>query len=193
MELYLTQYFSKNKEIFLPGFGLLVFMEESARYDAEQKRLFPPNGKFVWQPGERAYGSMQGLIGYISRNTQLPEEESYEAVEAFLTEKKGLIEKMGEWDWKPFGKFVMLSEGNIGFVPATFYPTYFPEWAINTTTPEENASKDTDAVETLQPEESMVSTYPEFGEEPEGRWWLPALIFGLIMIGLMVAKITGYW
>jgi hypothetical protein len=189
----LTQYFIQNKELLLPGVGYLKATEEPARYDGSLQQMLPPEYKFKWQPGEDAHISLQPLLGYISRQTQWPEEVCFSALENMVKDIKASLEVSGEWQWPHMGKLVHLSGGKVGFVPNGFATPYYRKLQATRVVRKDRThqmlvgDKETDTLKMQQ------ELYPEREETTTHRWWVPALILGTFTLTLIIGRLANWW
>ena len=136
-------------------------------------------------------GSAQPLMAFLSRNNQLTEEESFDAMHAFGQQIKGAIESYGEWLWPGVGKLVSLNSESIGFVPEPVYQLYQqPVEAVRAIHSGRShqmlvGDRETNTIE-------MQEELTEQELAAEGRWWMPALIVGIITIALISARLSGF-
>jgi hypothetical protein len=186
----LTQYFIQHKEVVLPGIGQLQATPVSAKYDASRQMMLPPSLQFQWQPKPSL--STQPLMGFISLHSQLSEEESFDAVNDLISRIKDSIEQNEAWIWPGVGKLVAMAGGKIGFVPDSQLETYFT--AIDAprishagrTHQMLVGDKETNTVEMHQ----MLNEEEELAEE--GRWWIPSLLLGTVLVLLIISRLGGW-
>lgn len=187
----LTNYFLANRELLLPGIGQLQSVHLPARYDAARQQMLPPSESFNWQPDGEAGVSNQSFLGFLSRQKHWSEEESYEELTAFCNQVRGALNESGEWIWPGLGKLVKISEGNYGFVPDPVLNDYYraiPAERVqhsNRPHPVKVGDRETNTVE-------LQSELAE-GLQVQGptRWWLPALVIGILAVALIIARLTG--
>lgn len=186
----LTQYFIQHKEVVLPGLGQLQASTLPARYDASRQVMLPPSMQFQWQPKPTL--STQPLMGFVSMHTQLSEEESFDALNEWSKNIKASIEKNEEWIWHGIGKLVAMAGGQIGFVPDGKMEGYFS--AIDA--PRISHAGRTHQMLVGDKETNTVDMQQMLNEEEEfvgeGRWWIPSLLLGTVLVLLIVARL-GKW
>ncbi len=187
-----TQYFIARGSISLPGLGVLSAEPVNARFDAGRQVMVPPRLQFQWQPQTGEAEGVQPLAGFISRHSQMSEEESFEAVTTFCNGVKKALEETGEFTWNGLGKLVKISGDTIGFVPDAALDTYLPVV---------EAERVAQAGKTHQMlvgdkeinSADMQQMLLEGAELPtEGRWWVAALILGLITLSLIIGRLAGW-
>jgi hypothetical protein len=188
----ITQFFIQHRDVVLPGIGQLKAIHNPARYDAAQQMMFPPGHSFQWIPAdEGSNGSLQTLMAYLSRKNQWTEEESFEAMNGFCRSVQESISTSGEWFWPGLGKLVSLNKESIGFVPETLFQQYHSplvaERAIHSGRSHQMlvGDKETSTAE-------MQEVLTEEDVVTEGKWWVPALIVGVITLFLILARLSGW-
>ena len=188
----ITQYFVQHNEVGLPGLGVLSAVPVSAKFDASRQVMVPPRLQFQWQPQTGEVEGLQSLAGFISRHSQLSEEDSFDAISEFCNGVKSTLEEKGEFRWNGLGKLVKISTGTTGFVPDTALEGYLlPIEATRVVRTGHShqmlvGDKETNSADMQQ----MLSEE----EEPysEGKWWIAALVLGLIATALIVGRL-GKW
>lgn len=188
----IIQYFVQYKKVGLPGLGVLVAEPVPARFDAASQVMVPPRMQFQWQPKSGEAEGIQSLTGFVSRHSQMSEEDSFEAITGFCTKVKRTLEEKGEFSWAGLGKLVQISGGTTGFVPDAALEAYLPQLeavrVVRTGISHQMlvGDKETNSAEMQQ----MLLEE----EEPytEGRWWIAALMLGLMATALIVGRLGGW-
>lgn len=184
----LTKYFLTNREVVLPGIGQLQSVQMPARFDAARQIMLPPSEAFNWSPDGESTISPQGLMAFLSRQKQWSEEDSFEQVTVFCNKVKSELNQSGQWVWPGLGKLIAISEGTFGFVPDKDFEKYYKP--ISATKVEHPGHK---VLETVG--DDFLETAEESIEEEvaatKKRWWLPALLVGILAIAAIIARLTG--
>lgn len=188
----ITQYFIQHHAVGLPGLGMLSAEPVSAKYDASRQVMLPPRYQFKWQPQSGEVEGVQSLAGYVSRQSQMSEEDSYKAISVFCGEVKSILEKKGEFVWTGLGKLVQISAGKTGFVPDASLDAYLPQIeaprVIRTGQSHQMIVGDKEINSADMRKMLLEEEEPEY----EGRWWIAALILGLGAIALIVGRLGGW-
>jgi len=176
----------------LPGLGVLNAVPVSAKFDASRQVMVPPRLQFQWQPQTGEVEGLQSLAGFVSRHSQMSEEDSFDAIAAFCGNVKSTLEEKGEFRWNGLGKLVKIATGTTGFVPDASLEGYL------------HPIEATSVVRTSQSHQMLVGDKEINSadmqqllleeEEPysEGKWWIAALIIGLIATALIAGRL-GKW
>ncbi|HSK12574.1 MAG TPA: hypothetical protein VK907_05130 [Phnomibacter sp.] len=190
MDALLSRYLVHNRQVLLPGLGTLQVWPNPARYDAGQQKIIPSRLSFQWAPADEASGSVQPLVGFISQQSGLTEEECFDELFGFCGGIKQSLDHNGEWRWPGLGKLVKLAGGKTGFVPDAMLDAYTaPIDAIRIAHSGRthqmvvgDKETDTSAMQQLLNEEAE--------EEPvEGKWWIASVIIGSAALLLILARL----
>jgi hypothetical protein len=188
----LEAYFLQYRHLFLPGIGKLNAISVPARNDAAQQIMLPPQTSFQWLPADKVSDSPQSLIGFISRQSGQNEEESFELLQQFCHDFKSTLLQQGEWIWPGIGKWVALNENQAGFVPEkeldTFYETIPAARVVQKGKVHAMMVGDKETNTGAMQEMLLEADEIEAGE---GRWWIPALVIGIVALGLIAARLSG--
>jgi hypothetical protein len=182
----LIQYFIQYKEVLFPGLGYLTATQSPARYDSARQVFLPPGLQFHWQPD--AAVSLQPLLGFVSKQTQLSEEECFEKVHEWSSSIKKQVFDNGEWAISGLGKLVLISGEKIGFVPEAGMDKY-------EVTLEAPRALHSDRAHQILVGDTEINSHvvSESGEEVllkrADRWWIPSLILGIVTCALIVYKL----
>jgi hypothetical protein len=103
------------------------------------------------------------------------------------------LEEKGEFSWAGLGKLVQISGSTTGFVPDAALEAYLPQLeavrVVRTGISHQMlvGDKETNSAEMQQ----MLLEE----EEPytEGRWWIAALMLGLMATALIVGRLGGWF
>ncbi len=185
----LTKYFLTNREVVLPGIGQLQSVQIPARFDAARQIMLPPSESFQWNPDSESTLSPQGLMGFLSRQRQWSEEDSFEEVTAFCNRVKNELNQSGQWVWPGLGKLIAISEGTFGFVPDSNFEKYYkPISASRVEHPDHQASA-------AEHDNNINETGDDSAEAETptttNRWWIPALALGILALAAIIARQTG--
>jgi hypothetical protein len=192
MMSWLKAYFLQYRHLFLPGIGKLNAISVPARYDTAQQIMLPPQTSFQWVPADKVSDSPQSLIGFISRQSGQNEEESFESLQQFCNEFKATLLQQGEWIWPGIGKWVALNEDQAGFVPEkeldTFYKAIPAARVVQKGKVHTMMVGDKETNTGIMQEMLLEADEMEAGE---GRWWIPALVIGIVALVLIAARLSG--
>jgi CCDC81-like prokaryotic HU domain 1 len=185
-----TKYFITHNEVALPGVGMLKVSQADARYDAARQMLLPPRLQFQWNPQSSENQGIQSLAGFVSRHTQLTEEESFDAITGFCNNIKTALAEKGSFEWNGLGKLVRISDDTTGFVPDAALDEFLPQLsaprAVHTGVSHQLlvGDKETNSADMQQ---LLLEE-----EVEEGRWWIAALVAGIAGLALIVARLGGW-
>jgi hypothetical protein len=192
MMSWLQAYFLQYRHLFLPGIGKLNAISVPARYDAAQQIMLPPQTSFQWLPADKVSDSPQSLIGFISRQTGQNEEESFELLHQFCSDFKATLLQQGEWIWPGIGKWVALNGNQAGFVPEKELENYYaaiPAVRVVQKGRVHSMMVGDRETNTGAMQEMLMENVES--DEQEGRWWIPALVIGIVALGLIGARLSG--
>ena len=188
----LTEYFLQHRDVVLPGLGQLKAVPKAARYNAGQQLMLPPQVTFQWIPAEdQSIDSPQPLMAYLSRKNHWTEEESFDAAKAFEQEVRAIIEHDGEWRWPGLGKLIPLNNQSIGFVPEpSFQQVFIPLTAVRAlhTGRSHQMLVGDKATSTQHMQDTLTE---EKLALQGGRWYIAALILGILALILIAIKTAG--
>lgn len=188
----ITQYFIQHKAVGLPGLGVLSAVPVPAKFDASRQVMLPPRNQFKWQPQSGEVEGLQFLAGYVSRHSQMSEEDSFDAITVFCGEVKATLEEKGEFVWSGLGKLVQISAGETGFVPDASLDAYLPQIEAARVIRAGQSHQMMVGDKEISSADMQQMLLEEEEPESEGRWWIAALILGLCAIALIVGRLGGW-
>lgn len=186
-----AQYFIQYNKLALPGVGMLSVTKVPAKFDGGRQVMLPPRLHFQWNPQAEENGGLQSFAGFVSRHTQMSEEESFDAITGFCNGLKKALHERGEFVLKGIGKLVRISDETTGFVPDAGFDVFLPSLTAGTvmrtgaTHQLLVGDRETDSAE-------MQLLLADEQPEVEGRWWIAALLLGIAGIALIVARLGGW-
>jgi nucleoid DNA-binding protein len=192
----LQQYLIDHEAVSLPGWGTLRLKNIPAEFHSRDQLLTPPQMIIQWQEQtETPDFSIQPLIGFLSRSQNETEEDCFEKLHDFIGQLKQQLQTNGEANWPGLGVYTIGQENKgIAFKPDPFLLSYLkPQQASRII----KAGKSHEMlVGDNQTNTIDMQTFLQMQVKPEApvekdRWWIPALIGGILGIAIIVAKWTG--
>lgn len=175
MQHLIAQYLFHNKHCSLPGLGTLAVETSNASSDFVNKQILPPVPSIVFSAGETGTG---GFANYVAAKENKSYGESMELVKDYVS-----LLKKGK-HINGVGQFHVDASGNIEFRAAEINANLLqPVKAERVIHPEAEHIMLVGDKETTN---TQMTEYYSEEPVPKDRWWIPAIVLGILGIAVIV-------
>jgi hypothetical protein len=185
MQTQIASYLFQHKTCPLPGLGTLSVIGSGAESDFTNKTFIAPQSTIKFEQNETG---ADGLLNYLSATTGADKYETSEALNHFCDNLKQKITNQADAQLKSIGSFFVDASGAINFkqqeLPATFVQPVYAERVVHPDAEHQILVGDKETTNTVMTELLAPK------EEPRDRWWIWAIVLGLIGIGAIVIYFT---
>lgn len=172
----------------LQHIGVLTAETLPAKYDVAERAFASPTVQWHFESHDAGEAlPLQHLIGFLSQQMDVSEEEAFEAYGQYTRLLKENINQKGSFEWGPLGLFQKHSNG-YEFMPNALYKPYVGlaiDKVIRGGVAHQMVVGDTEtntvAMEAFLNEE----------EDESGKWWVAPLLIALVAITLIIWKRFG--
>ena len=187
----LHEYLVESRSLYLRGTGQLQLVHQPASFDVANQLLNAPRS-VIKLHGSRQAGSLQPLMAFISRRLNVAEENAFSLYEAFCNKLQQDIEHKRQVDWLHLGVFKKDETGTTVFIEDPALTTY------NEAVPAKRIIRKhaSHAMVVGEYETTNTAMREMLNEQVEvvekSRWWIPALVIGVISVVLILLKRMHY-
>ena len=186
MQKQIASYLFQHKTCPLPGLGTLSILSSGAESDFTSKVFTAPKSSVHFEQTET---DANGLLNYLSATTGADKYEATEALSHFCDNLKQQIIQQPDVSLNSIGSFFVDASGTINFkeaaLPAAFIQPVFAERVIH---------PDAEHPILVGDKETTNTAMTEFlgpGTTIKDRWWIWAVLLGLIGIAAIVIYFTA--
>ena len=187
MQKQIATYLFQHKTCPLPGLGTLSVACSGAESDFTNKTFTAPTSVIQFYLKET---DADGLLNYLSATTGADKYEATEALHHFCDDLKQKIAEQADVRLNSIGSFFVDASGIINFkqeeLPATFIQPIFAERVIHPDAEHQILVGDKETTNTVMTELLAPKS------ETKDRWWIWAIVLGLIGIGAIVIYLTMF-
>lgn len=187
MQKQIASYLFQHKTCPLPGLGTLLITASGAESDFTNKTFTASTSAIRFEQKETG---PDGLLNYLSATTGADKYEATEALQHFCDDLKQKIADQADVQLNSIGSFFVDASGTISFkqeeLPATFTQPVFAERVIHPDAEHQILVGDKETTNTVMTELLAPK------EETKDRWWIWAIVLGLIGIAAIVIYFTQF-
>jgi nucleoid DNA-binding protein len=180
MQELLTDYLFQNKKCPLPGVGNLAIHRQEAQIFVTEKRITAPQEEIFFSADET---NADDLHDFIAAQKRITNEEAAYQLKRYCEEIKNISDSRN-LIVENAGEFYKDADGNLSFtgvvLPPSFSPDVFAERVIHPHETHAILVGDTHTTNAV-----MNEYYAEETVSNRSRWWIAAIIFGVIAAGLI--------
>lgn len=186
MQQIIAAYLFQHKTCPLPGLGTLCIQSSNAQSDFLNKNILAPVPAILFNSKET---EADDLIDHIAAATNSTVYQAIENLGQFANQLKSTINSGKTVLLNGVGSFTNGNDGKIIFesiaLPAAFLPPVHAERVIHPQAEHSILVGDKETTNTVMTE--------YFSEEPapKNRWWIWAIIIGIIAIAVLAMYLTG--
>jgi hypothetical protein len=184
----LQSYLTQTGRLPLQHIGMLCAETMPAKYDVAERAFAAPAIDWQFESHENADTlPVQHLIGFLSQQMDVTEEEAFEAYNQYTRLLKNNISNQGVYEWAPLGTFLKAASG-YEFNPSGMLGAFSSlpiEKVIRGGVAHQMVVGDT--------ETTTVAMEAFLNEEADesGKWWVAPLLIALAALTLIVWKRFG--
>lgn len=183
----LYSYLIEYRSLYLPGLGRLQMVRKPAEYDVANQQLQPPHTMVELAPAEDT-SIAQGLISFVASKLNIAAESAGLLCDSFCKKILDDINEQGHFTWPQFGVFEREISGNIVFKADDALAS------VNKPVPAARVVRQGKMHAMVVGDNETTSTQMQeyfAGQDevkPASRWWIPALVIGVVAVVLILLK-----
>ena len=185
----LHEYLVDNKSLYLQGTGTLVLERHPASYDVANQQLRPPQTSIILDRNGR---NEDFLFRFISQRLNITAERSQEIFQAFCEKLSSDLADHGKVNWHNLGSFEKGDDDKLVFHADSKISSLFsavPAVRVIRQGSNHNMVVGSRETTSVQMQEYLTE---QAAFKPANRWWIPAIVLGVITIALILLKRFHY-
>jgi hypothetical protein len=187
MQNQIASYLFQHKTCPLPGLGTLSVLNSGAEADFTDKSIAAPKSYIEFSDTET---DASGLLNYLSATLGGSNYEVSEALDHFCDNLRNEMTAHPDVQLESIGSFFVDASGKINFkqqeLPAAFTQPVFAERVIHPDAEHQILVGDKETTNTVMTELLAPKS------EAKDRWWIWAIVLGLIVIAAVVIYFTTF-
>jgi nucleoid DNA-binding protein len=186
----LHEYLVDNRSLHLPGTGTLQLERQSASFDVANQEMQPPHTKVHFS--RNASGRDDSLVRFISSRLDIANENARQLFESFCEKLATDLKEHGQVHWHNLGNFGKDEKGKPVFHPEAKASSLFasvPAVRVIRLGTTHNMVVGSNETTSTKMQEYLTE---QAAYKPADRWWIPALIIGIVTIALILLKRLHY-
>ncbi len=187
MQSQIASYLFQHKTCPLPGLGTLSVLHSAAEADFTDKSIAAPKSFIEFSDTET---DATGLLNYLSVTSGGNTYEVSEALDHFCDNLRNKMTAQPDAQLESIGSFFVDASGKINFkpeeLPAAFRQPVFAERVIHPDAEHQILVGDKETTNTVMTEFLAPKS------ETKDRWWIWAIMLGLIGIAAVVIYFTAF-
>jgi nucleoid DNA-binding protein len=186
----LHEYLVDNKSLHLPGMGSLQLERHPASFDVANQEMQPPHTNIILR--RNGSGTDDSLVRFISYRLNVAVENASQIFDNFCEKMVADLKEHGQVHWHNLGTFEKDEKGKPVFVPekkASGIFTAVPAVRVIRQGITHNMVVGSNETTSTKMQEYLTE---QAAYKPADRWWIPALIIGIVTISLIILKRMHY-
>ena len=185
MQQLIADYLFEHKHCGIPNLGVLTLQNTPASYNFGEQTMDAPKPVILFEQKEI---DNDNFSKYVANKKNISLDDANNMLMDFSENIHGLPDD-GNFEVKHVGKFSK-NQNVISFSNVNINPTFFPTVnAIKVIHP--NAAHSMTVGDTETDSAAMTEYYAEEEDAPKSRWWIWALVLGLISIAGLLYHLFG--
>ncbi|HEX2684955.1 MAG TPA: hypothetical protein VHL77_13510 [Ferruginibacter sp.] len=186
MHQHIASWLFQNRTCALPGFGTLLLERTGAESDFTNRSISAPKPLILLEP---EVTDTTSFLNYLAATTGAGKSEAAAALDHFCDELKKKMEVESNVKLDGIGNFFAEGSGRVSFIAEELPPVFLqPVYAERVIHPDaehqilvgDQEKTNTQMTELLAPK-----------EETRERWWIWAIVLGIISVILLIIYFTG--